>query len=78
VIQETRLVLVGLLAHASSAARILGHLGDRDGSTALEQLSDHVDTLAHGLSELIGAFDRTMAEHAIPPMAHIGADGGAP
>ena len=43
--------LVDLLAYASSAARIVGHLDDRDGSTALEQLSDHIDALVHGLCE---------------------------
>ena len=48
------LVLVDLLAHASSAARIVGHLDDRHGSTTLEQLSDHIDALVHGLSELLG------------------------
>jgi hypothetical protein len=46
-------VLIDLLAHASSAARIVGHL-DRGDSTTLEQLSDHVDALVHGLSELFG------------------------
>jgi hypothetical protein len=49
-----KLVLVELLAHASSAARIVGHLDDRDRSPAVEQLSDHVDALVHGLSELLG------------------------
>ncbi len=49
-----KIALVDLLAHASSAARIAGHLDDRDGSTALEQLSGHIDALAHGLSELLG------------------------
>ena len=52
--RKARLVLVDLLAHASSAARIVGHLGDSDDSN-LEQLSDHVDALVHGLSELFGA-----------------------
>jgi hypothetical protein len=51
--RKTRLVLVDLLAHASSAARIVGHLEDSDDSN-LEQLSDHVDALVHGLSELFG------------------------
>jgi hypothetical protein len=49
-----KLVLVDLLAHASSAARIVGHLDDRDGSVTLEQLSSHVDALVHGLSGLLG------------------------
>ena len=53
-LKETRLALVDLLAHASSAARIVGHLDDLDGSTALEQLSDRIDALVHGLCELLG------------------------
>lgn len=47
-------VLVDLLAHASCAARIVGHLDDFDDPSTLEQLSDHVDALVHGLSELLG------------------------
>jgi hypothetical protein len=46
--------LVDLLGHASSAARVVGQLDDHDGSATLEQLSDHVDALVHGLSELVG------------------------
>lgn len=48
-------VVIDLLAHASSAARIVGHLDNCDDSTTLEQLSNHVDVLVHGLSELLGA-----------------------
>jgi hypothetical protein len=50
-----RLVLIDLLAHASSGARIVGHLDDRDRSPGVEQLSDHVDALVHGLSEVLGS-----------------------
>jgi hypothetical protein len=49
-----KLVLVDLLVHASSAARIVGHLEGQGGSPALEQLSDHVDAIVHGVSELLG------------------------
>ncbi|HWO26445.1 MAG TPA: hypothetical protein VNO30_47280 [Kofleriaceae bacterium] len=53
-----KLVLVDLLAHASSAARVIGHLDghldDRNGATTLEQLSSHVDALVHGLGQLLG------------------------
>jgi hypothetical protein len=59
----SKLAVVDLLAHASSAAHIAGHLDDRDGSTALVQLSDHVDALVHGLSELLGD-DRRSAKAA--------------
>jgi hypothetical protein len=53
-------VLVDLLVHASSAARIVGHRDDRDDSSNLEHLSDHVDALVHGLGGLLG-------EHRLPP-----------
>ena len=46
--------LADLLGHASSAARVVGQLDDRDDRAALEQLSDHVDAIVHGLSELVG------------------------
>ena len=54
-----KLVLVDLLASASSAARLVGHLDNCDDSTTLEQLSNHVDTLVHGLSELLAEHRRT-------------------
>jgi hypothetical protein len=52
--KKTRFALLDLLTQASSAARIVGHLDDCDGSTTLEQLSDHIDALVHGLGELLG------------------------
>ena len=48
--QVPKLALVDLLAHASTAARIVGHLD----SPSAEQLSEHVDAVVHGLSELLG------------------------
>jgi hypothetical protein len=53
-------VLVDLLVHASSAARIVGHLDDRDDSSNLEQLSDHVDVLVHVLGDLLGEHRSTI------------------
>jgi hypothetical protein len=44
-------VLVGLLAHATSAARLVGHLDD---AIAGGPLADHVDAIVHVLSELLG------------------------
>jgi hypothetical protein len=44
-------ILVDLLAHAASAARIVGHLDD---SIAVGPLADHVDAIVHELSELLG------------------------
>jgi hypothetical protein len=58
-----KLAVVDLLAHASSAARIAGHLDDCAGSTTFVQLSEHVDALVHGLSELLSD-DRRSAKAA--------------
>jgi len=44
-------LLRDLLAHAASAARIVGHLDD---ALAVEPLADHVDAIVHELSELLG------------------------
>lgn len=52
-IHVPKLVLIELLAHASSAARIAGHLDDHARPHALEQLADHADALVHGLSKLL-------------------------
>ena len=44
-------VLADLLAHAASAARLIGHL---DGAIAAGPLGDHIDALVHELTELLG------------------------
>lgn len=46
-----RSVLVGVLGHATSAARIVGHIED---APAIGPLADHVDAIVHALSELLG------------------------
>jgi hypothetical protein len=46
-----RTTLEKLLAHATSAARIVGHL---DGAIAAGPLADHVDAIVHELTELLG------------------------
>jgi hypothetical protein len=43
-------VLVDLLTHATSAARIVGH----SDALAAGELADHVDAIAHELGELLG------------------------
>lgn len=48
-----------LLAHAASAARIVGNLDDDDPIVA-SPLADHIDAIHHGLSELLGD-PRTLA-----------------
>jgi len=45
-----RSTLEKLLAHAASAARIVGHLD----APAIEPLADHIDAIVHELSELLG------------------------
>lgn len=50
-----KLILDGLLARASSAARLVGHLDGDDGSPAVGQLADDIDAIVHALSELLGA-----------------------
>ena len=67
----SRLALLDLLAHASSAARFVGHLDDRERPPALEQLSDHIDALVHGLTELLGGHrspNRLAPLDADPPL----------
>jgi hypothetical protein len=49
-----RTTLVDLLGHATSAARLVGHLDD---ALAVEPLADHVDAIVHELSELLGNRD---------------------
>jgi hypothetical protein len=46
-----RATLEKLLAHATSAARIVGHSDD---TIAADQLGEHVDAIVHELSELLG------------------------
>jgi hypothetical protein len=49
-VQVRRSSLEGLLGHAASAARIIGH---SDVLTA-EPLADHIDAIVHELTELLG------------------------
>jgi len=47
-------VLANLLHHAAFAAHLVGHLDDAAHADLIAQLSDHVDAVAHGLTELLG------------------------
>jgi hypothetical protein len=47
-------VLEELLLHASSASRLVGHLDDGANPELIRQLGDHVDTVVHELTELLG------------------------
>jgi hypothetical protein len=82
-LQVPKPVLVALLAHASSAARIVGHLDGRDGSPAVERLADHIDAIVHGLSELLGdphliAQPAPADDATTQPATMLLASGGAP
>jgi hypothetical protein len=43
-----------LLHHAAFAARLVGHLDDDAHRELIGQISDRVDTVVHGLTELLG------------------------
>lgn len=63
-----------LLSHAASAARIVGNLDD---PIAAGPLADHIDTIVHGLSELLGD-PRTLATpDAVAPDDRVAYDGRA-
>src|SRR5262249_12128017 len=57
-----RSILEKLRNRAVSAAHLVGHLDDADHADLLEQLGDHVDTVVHGLTEILDA-PRALAEH---------------
>jgi hypothetical protein len=49
-----RSVLANLLQHAAFAAHLVGHLDDDAHRELIGQISDRVDTVVHGLTELLG------------------------
>jgi hypothetical protein len=59
-------VLVGLLAHAASAARLVGHID----TIAVGPLADHIDAIVHEISELLGS-PRGTAVSASPFMLDL-------
>ena len=67
-----RTVLLELLKHAASAARIIGHLDD---AIAAGPLAEHVDTIVHGLTELLGDPHALAVPDAVAPGAHVAYDG---
>lgn len=40
--------------HAASAAQLVGHLDDDAHAELIGQLGDHIDTVVHGLTEILG------------------------
>jgi hypothetical protein len=49
-----RAFLEKLLDHAAFAAHLVGHLDDDAHAELIGQISDRVDTVVHGLTELLG------------------------
>jgi len=64
------MILDNLLAHATAAARLAGHLDDDARVHIVSALADHVDTVVHELSELLGAARATAAVSPSESVAH--------
>jgi hypothetical protein len=56
-------VLAELLAHAAAAAHIIGHVDDH---IATDRLGEHIDAIAHELTELLHSLP---ASNAVTPCA---------
>ena len=70
-----RSTLENLLNHAAIAAHLVGHLDDNPPPDLIRRLGEHVDTVVHELTELLGEA-RTLAERdAAAPADHIALDG---
>jgi hypothetical protein len=67
-----RSTLETLLNHATSAAQLVGHLDD---AIAAGPLGDHVDAIAHGLTELLGDRHKLAAPEAVAPADRVAYDG---
>ena len=72
-----RTTLEKLLHHAAFAAHLVGHLDDKAQPELIRQLGDHVDTIAHELTELLGDPGALAAPNAAAPDDR-GARDGAP
>jgi hypothetical protein len=66
-----------LLYHAAFAAHLTGHLDDDAHRELIRQLGDHVDTIVHELTELLGDPGPLAAPDAAAPDDR-GARDGAP
>ena len=60
-------ILKKLLHHAEFAAHRLGHLDDDKHAELISQIGDHIDTIAHRLTEILGE------DAAAPDVASNGA-----
>jgi hypothetical protein len=70
-----RSVFAKLLHHAASAAQLVGHLDDGAHPELVRQIDEHVDTIVHELTELLGDPD-AVARAGAPMLTAI--TGGAP
>jgi hypothetical protein len=70
-----RSTLEKLLHHAAFAAHLIGHLDDGARAELIRQLGDHVDTIAHELTELLGAPGALAAPDAAAPDDRKARDG---
>ena len=68
-------VLANLLDHAASAAYLVGHLDDKAQTKLIRRIGEHVDAIAHELTELLGKPDG-VARNGAPMLTAI--TGGAP
>src|SRR3954467_4484040 len=71
-----RSTLEKLLHHATFAAHLVGHLDDDAHRELIRQIGDHVDTIVHELTELLGA-PSTLAEQDAAAPDDRGARDGA-
>jgi hypothetical protein len=72
-----RSILEKLLHHAAFAAHLVGHLDDKAQRELIRQIGDHVDAIAHELTELLGAPSALPEPDAAAPDDR-GARDGAP
>ena len=72
-----RSTLEKLLHHAAFAAHLVGHLDDDVHRELIRQIGEHVDTIAHELTELLGAPSGLAVPDAAAPDDRE-ARGGAP
>jgi hypothetical protein len=75
--KPSRTILAKLLHHAETAAHLIGHLDDDAHRELVRQIGDHVDTIAHELTELLGA-PSALAEPDAAAPDDRGARDGAP
>jgi hypothetical protein len=73
----SRATVEKLLYHAAFAAHLIGHLDDDAHRELIHQLGDHVDTIVHELTELLGDPSALAAPDAAAPDDR-GARDGAP